>query len=338
MLSGNSMRPSDRGYFTMWHYRQCSSDLSLSILPVVFPRRPEGPAASLQVLVNHDCFRQSFFPPAIQASRERQVLRLGDNLFERDGIRLNIQQEEGSLTGELTLSPFLSPKTSLIAPTTAGPLCYLGGLSCDHNILSLRHQVAGHIEINGRRQDISSQSGYLVRRVGSGSPAISLWYQCGDFQFNPSLSISVEVGTITVRGWRRPYQLVICHLDGTEYRMASYYGGLSQSVFSQNGEAQLSFRQRDLQLDIRVQTCHALPVELPQDGEMTGVCYLYPTCQTQVVLKKGNRILADDVGVNAGYQWSGEGHIPAAERSAVLPLSSEPFIKVGHVNDFSKKT
>lgn len=325
------------GCFQSWRYRQSfGDDLVLSFLPFVTigPNREKN--AILQMIFNDKCYRLDFPFSEVDIDRERQLLRMGENQFGRKGIKLQIRQENLELSGDLRFKQFTSPRKSLYAPGVMGPAAYFGKLEIHYEVLSLQHAVTGELSVNGKRLATAEGTGYLSKTKGSSFPPCWLWYQCGNFKNNPSVSVVLIAAENTAYGIKRNEIVAVCMVDGKEIRLASYYGAKLKEMEKDKGESIVMISQGDTVLTVRVRTGVPVSLSFPIKGEMNRIAYEYPCCQSQVILRKNGKTLIDDAGYASGFERVGEVTLSDHTKEALLNLPKESFMKVGKVNDCKK--
>lgn len=58
-----------------------------------------------------------------------------------------------------------------------GPFAYLNGMACNHGIVSMKHQITGHMVIKGLDLYFKEDSGYIEKDWGRSFPKRYIWLQ-----------------------------------------------------------------------------------------------------------------------------------------------------------------
>ncbi len=206
------------GYFQGWYFKNQSAMDIISFIPAYHMNEHGIPLASIQVITSKEAYKIFYPYDEFRASKEKLAIRIGENLFTSQGLRLNILTDKLTITGKLNYNVVTPPKHDIM-----GPFRYLPWMPCQHSIYSLTHQVEGVLMINGKRIAFRRGQGYIEGDQGNGFPRDYLWTQCNwQEEGHHSLMLSVadlQLGPISFTGCTG-----IVYYKGKEYRFATYLG------------------------------------------------------------------------------------------------------------------
>ncbi len=291
-------------WFEGWYFKHCVSGNVLSFIPGEAEDASGRKSAFLQVIssVGSHFFR---FPHGdYHADPECCILRLGESFFSRSGIRISLHRDGMDIEGVVTYSKPQPIRRTLLCPTAMGPLAYLPLLECRHDVLSLSHELSGSLTVNGERVVFDGGTGYLEKDAGRSFPEAWLWYQSCGFE-HPGDSVMLAAAFVRLGAVRFPGLLCICRVAGEEHRLATYLGGRVTLLQKRNGRVFVEARQREYRLRLRVTPTAGQSLLAPTLGDMRRSIREYPSCDSRILLTKGNRVLLSDTGACAGFEQSG---------------------------------
>lgn len=227
---GHHQRPP---YFEGWYYRliDATENVRYAVIPGVF-LGPNG-HAFIQILEGHTR-RTAFhtFPlDQFHADRERFAVRIGDNHFTQDGIRLNLDRAEplGHIRGELGFTGGQPWPVTLRSPGIMGWYAWIPTMECYHGVLSFDHAITGVLEVEGARHDFTGGRGYIEKDWGKSFPAGYIWFQSNHFS-TPRTCLTASIAIIP---WLRasfPGLIVGLWQDGKLRRFATYTGAKTERL------------------------------------------------------------------------------------------------------------
>ena len=132
-------------------------------------------------------------------------------------VRLQIRQQELTLTGSLSYGRFTPLRSDIM-----GPFRLLEGMECAHGVISMGHSLHGTLVLNGEMLDFSQGTGYIETDRGRSFPSTYLWAQSIWQDSGTSLMLAVAAIPMGIGGFTGCI-CVLCH-DGREYRLATYRG------------------------------------------------------------------------------------------------------------------
>lgn len=101
-----------------------------------------------------------------------------------------------------------------------GPFRYVPFLQCRHSVFSMRHSVHGQFCVNGTTYIFQNATGYIEGDRGYSFPRKYAWTQCSF----PGGALMLSIADIPFCGFHFTGIISIVHLQGKEYRLATYLG------------------------------------------------------------------------------------------------------------------
>lgn len=242
-------------YFEGWYMKHQKGDQFFAVIPGI--RREEGGSwsAFVQVITAAQSYYVHYDPEEFGIQRKPLRIRVGENVFSRQGIRLSIERDGLSLKGAVRYGE-LSP----VSGDLMGPFAWVPGMECSHGVISMSHRLQGAVVINGERIDVTGGSGYWETDRGQSFPKRYFWTQCQD----QGLLLMTAAATIPFGGLSFDGCLGVIRFGGQEYRVATYLGARIERW----SKRLLVLRQRSLRLEIRTGDGGDLPLKAPSDGRM----------------------------------------------------------------------
>ncbi len=174
LFQGNLQK---KHYFEGWYFKQVTADGKQTVAFI--------PGISLEDTDSH-CFVQVILSPNIQTyyfkypldrfstTEEPFSVKVGESVFFMDGCHIALNDTvqstpQGiSMTGDLYFSNPSPIRSSVLAPNIMGFFAYIPNMECNHGVLSMNHQLKGHIEIGKQqRLDFNGGKGYIEKDWGT---------------------------------------------------------------------------------------------------------------------------------------------------------------------------
>jgi hypothetical protein len=207
-----------KSFFEGWYFKHQAGNSILAFIPGYCTDTNGKSSAFIQIIMNESSCSIPFSIDDFSIDRRRMVIRLGKNIFSRKGIRININNAEIQIKGQLKYG-----KVSPIRYTIMGYFKYFPFMECKHEILSMYHKVYGCVKCNGRKYNYNPGTGYIEKDLGYSFPKTYQWIQCSQFP-EKLCSVFLSIADIPYHGIN--FSGCICNIlyQGREYRLATYLG------------------------------------------------------------------------------------------------------------------
>ena len=111
------------------------------------------------------------------------------------GIKLNVQQDDINIVGELKYGPLTKPKKDVMSYYRYLPI------ECKHQIYSMNHPLSGSLVINGKTISFDNGNGYIEGDKGRNFPHQYLWFNASSKENSITLAVaSIPLGLIKIIG------------------------------------------------------------------------------------------------------------------------------------------
>lgn len=270
--------------FEGWYFKHQKGPETLALIA-----GRAGDGAFLQAVTREGACRVRY---PVSAYRRGKSLRLADCRFSRDGISLSVSGGDLELTGRLRYGGLSPVRGSIMGPFRFLPM------QCRHEIVSMNHDVAGKIRLNGKEFDFTGGKGYIEGDSGRSFPKSYTWVQCNHFAGNCSIMASAAQIPFA---WSWFWGCIcVVWLDGVEYRLATYRG----AQIKRRDEGQLLLVQKDLSLNVLFPhpPC-GYALDAPNRGRMKRIVREAPCTTARFEFRRGDRVLFREESPFASYEY-----------------------------------
>jgi hypothetical protein len=240
-------------FFEGWYYRliDASEERRYAIIPGIFLGKDAH--AFIQVLEGHtrrSAYR-TFPVDQFWADRERFEVRIGENVFTRESIRMALDRDEtlGQISGELRFTGGQPWPVTLGSPGIMGWYAWIPTMECYHGVLSFDHSISGTLQIEGQRHVFDGGRGYIEKDWGKSFPSAYIWFQSNHFD-TPRTCLTASIAIIP---WLRTSfrgMIIGLWLDGKLYRFATYTGARSEKLELKENHLTWVVTNGDLRLEL----------------------------------------------------------------------------------------
>lgn len=217
------MKQPKRNYFDGIYIKQ-EGEETVAIIPSLHRDAKGREWGNLQIIVRGETYQYRFPMEKMRRRKNDFFIQMGNNVFTKKGIRLNIKDGERQIKGKLTFGI-----TTPLRYDIMGPFCLVPLLQCRHSVFSLFHRVNGTLSIAGKRYDFVHGIGYIEGDRGYSFPKKYIWTQAS---LEDSGCIMLSIATIPM--WHSALSFRGCigviFYEGKEYRFATYLGARIQVV------------------------------------------------------------------------------------------------------------
>lgn len=284
-------------YFEGWYFKHQYKDEVLAFIPGINRERGGDITPFLQVIAGTHSYCLTFSPKECYIDRKACCIRLGKNVFTKEGIMIDIQMEDLTLKGIL-LYRGLHP----IAYSIMGFFRYIPFMECKHEVISMSHRLSGSLTMNNKVLSLNKGTGYIEKDWGHSFPSSYIWLQCNDFA-GDICSVMLSVAHIPLMGTEFTGCICAIQYRGKEYRFATYLG----VRILRATPSLLMLRQGNYFLRIRIKETPSISsydLNAPLKGKMNRIIKeahlcegsFFLSCKKQPIFNlKSNRISLESV-------------------------------------------
>ena len=280
----------NQDYFKGWYFKCNNENKTIAFIPA-FHRNHHQETTSLQVITDDAVFNIPF--QSLQYQENPLAVKIGENIFSKKGIRLQIKNNDLSANGTLHFHD-LSP----IQYDIMGPFKYVPLMQCRHSVYSMRHRINGQITVNGQQYVFQNGIGYIEGDCGSSFPKEYIWTQC---HFNNG-SLMLSVADIPMFGFHFTGIIGVILLNGKEHRIATYLGAKVKRIDKNT----VTVKQGDFQLTARLLQKNSQPLAAPSHGLMNRTIHESASCKAYYRFSYKNEILCEFTSDRASFEYEYE--------------------------------
>jgi hypothetical protein len=295
----------EKNYFEGWYYKIVSPDeqFAFALIPGI-SRGKEGQAHAFIQEMDGKQYKVVYHEFSAEAFRPEEnsfEVRLGDNFFSAEEVRLALPR----LKGQLKMSSLHHWPKMLGAPGIMGWYSFVPFMECYHGVVSMHHELSGSLEVDGQMVDFSGGKGYLEKDWGKSFPSSWIWLQSNHFDHDSPVSVMASVANIPWLNGHFIGYIVGFLLDGHLYRFATYTGARMKARLGEE-EVFISFKDAKHRLEL---TAHRKggsgTLISPLSGEMVGKVNESLSSTVEVKLFRGESLLFEGTGRNTGLEVAG---------------------------------
>ena len=136
-------------------------------------------------------------------------------------IAFDVNQPDISMKGEISLGNLYPLKHKVM-----GPFAYLP-MECRHEIYSMRHDIKGDIELNGKHISFDDGIGYIEGDSGTNFPKRYVWYN----SVNKEVTVTFAIASIPLFGFIH-FTGILCFIktEDKEYSLCTYNGAKLKKI------------------------------------------------------------------------------------------------------------
>ncbi|MBR9920117.1 MAG: hypothetical protein GYB31_04700 [Bacteroidetes bacterium] len=295
----------NRNYFEGWYFKWVSpnEDVVLAIIPGIAMSESGEKHAFIQVFDGKNCkaWYHRFEAEDFKPEPDRFGLRLGENYFSGEKVRLNLS----NLSGEIQMkNPHPWPKM-LGAPGIMGWYSFVPFMECYHGIVSLHHELQGALKFEGKEIDFTKGVGYGEKDWGRSFPKAWIWMQSNHFDTDAPICLMASVANIPwLTGAFTGFIVGFLH-EGNLHRFATYTGAKMTAILEGDG-VRVTFAEKRKKLEILAMPAPGTDLISPLSGEMTGKVNESLQATLDITFEIDGEVRFRGMGRNAGLELAGD--------------------------------
>lgn len=297
-------------FFEGWYFKLVdeAEKYRLAIIPAIFKsNNSEQSHAFIQVLdgVTGDTQYVKFPTSKFLAAKKHFTVSIGQNYFTENRIALSLNQQDFQLSGTVLLGDQVPWPATVGSPGIMGLFGYLPNMECNHGIVSMTHNLMGHMILNGEKIDFNGGKGYIEKDWGKSFPAGYVWMQSNHFN-DPFASF---IGSIAIIPWGRsafPGLIAGLWLEGKLHKFATYNFSKTTDLKISDDFIEWRIKRRNQELHIQAKRAAGGLLYGPNRESMTERVGETMQAEIALTLKKDGKVIFKDFGRCAGLEVHGE--------------------------------
>jgi len=284
-----------KNYFEGWYFKMVAQDgvSIISVIPgIALSEDGQQQHAFIQI-INGLTAQTSYhrFPiEAFSFSRKEFAVKIGDNYFSKDKLVLNIDDEQGQVSGEVSMTNLTKYSDKKIG---------------SRKIMGWYRRV-GQLNINQQAHNFGGGKGYIEKDWGSSMPSAWIWIQSNNFE-NANTSFMLSIADIPFIGKSFNGFLGFFYYQGKVYRFATYTrSDISLEILDEDS-VRIKIKNRKETIEIEAKRNSAGLLMAPVAGSMDR--RIPESIDAEITIKlfdKSGTLLYSDKSTIAGFELVGD--------------------------------
>jgi len=260
-----------KNYFEGWYFKHVSRNLEhvYSFIPGI-SMTGKDTHAFIQIINGITGETEYITFPADQFiwEKKRLYLKIGDSVFTEKYIDLNIADEKIKLSGHIEYNNIIKYPSSLVSPGIMGWYSFVPYMECKHGVVSVNHNLRGHLTLNGRSIDLNDGKGYIEKDWGTSFPEAWIWIQSNNFS-DHNTSFTFSLAKIPWLGRFFMGFISFLYLNGKFFLFSTYNKSVIEQINHDRSSVTLSMKNNHSILRIKVIKNRFGELRAPASGDMS---------------------------------------------------------------------
>lgn len=291
-------------YFEGWYFKHVSADEKVvyAFIPAV-SLNADDPHAFIQVINGITGETQYVSYPLADFRYETRKLwaQVGNSTFTREGIQLDIADQNLHIKGELKYRNTRPYPGNLLAPGIMGWYSWVPFMECYHGVVSANHRLEGELDINGQSVSFEQGKGYIEKDWGKSFPECWIWMQANGFE-EPDASVFLSIAKIPWMGKFFMGFIAFLYYKGRYYRFATYNKSKLVRVERKGNALDILLERKNTTLNINIHTRSSGELIAPLSGSMSRRIKESIDSEVEVCLKQKEDVLFSGSSRRAGLE------------------------------------
>lgn len=303
VFQGEKYLELNKDYFEGWYFKNTNNKISISFIPGININKSKR-YAFIQVITDNSSYYVDYDIKEFEYGYDPFYIRIGNNYFSKDSIKVDISCDNLTIKGELNYSDSININTSNSSPNIMGIFSYVPFMECNHAVISMKNKINGSINISGKEFIFKDGYGYgyIEKDWGYSFPDSYIWLQGNNFSSNSKVAFMMSIANIPFKIFN--FRGLICSLiiDNYEYRFATYNGSKILKYNIDNNKIDITIKKGNYYLDVTGNLDKGNSLKAPVNGSMEKDIIESISSIIKVTLRKDNEILFSDSSNNCGLE------------------------------------
>jgi len=258
-------------YFEGWYFKNVTHDLihTFSFIPGVSLVRND-PHAFIQIIsANHGITDYIRYPlDKFKWDKRRLFLQIGSSTFTDKGMTLSLGNERINLSGQIDFNNIIKYPGSIFSPGIMGWYSFVPFMECNHEIVSVNHDLHGKLTVNGSLIDFDNGKGYIEKDWGVSFPEAWIWMQSNNFM-EQSTSFTFSIAKIPWLGRYFIGFIAFLYFNKKFYLFSTYNKSIISEINQNRKTVDVTLKNKKYILKVRVNKNSFGDLVAPVSGEMS---------------------------------------------------------------------
>lgn len=296
-----------KSYFEGWYFKVVdhTEKKAFAFIPGIAMDGDGNSQGFIQVLngKKSTSIYRRFDPSDFVPSPGKFELRILDNFFSENKIRLNLPE----VKGELYFSENVKWPKRWYSPGIMGPYSFAPFMECYHGIVSMDHRISGTLRVDGEEIDFDNGRGYIEKDWGHSFPDAYVWMQSNHFS-EPGVSLFISAAKIP---WLRNSFtgfIAAIWIHDRLIKFTTYNGTKLTKCRIDKTKVEMVLENSSYRMEINAKRGHSATLASPILGFMDGRIDESMTAEIEINLTdlKSGESIFKDTGRNAGLEAAGK--------------------------------
>ncbi len=275
-------------YFFGSYFKLQSKDKTLALIPSYSKVNKEY-LASLQIITHNNSYILSFPFSEYEKGKGFNV-RIKNNVFNENGIKLDIDTDEIKLNGKIRFDSINKLNKNIMGQFKLIPF-----LQCIHSVHSIKHKINGKLYLNDEEYDFTDSLCYIEGDRGRSFPSVYLWSQA----LFDNGSIMLSVADIPFGLFHFTGVIGFVNYNGKTIRFGTYNNAKPIKITKN----EIIIKKGKYRLILEVLSNNSYALKAPLKGEMTRIIKESAECQIQYTLLYKNDIIFKELVNNSSFEY-----------------------------------
>lgn len=302
VFQGEKYLENSKNYFEGWYFKNSNNKNSISFIPGINIDEKDK-KAFIQIIIDKESHFINYDIKDFEFNLKPFYIKIKNNYFSKDGIKIDIKKEEQNLNiyGNLKYSNNQNIEKNILNPNIMGPFSYIPFMECNHAILSMKNDIYGFININGKKMEFNNDFGYIEKDWGTSFPKSYIWCQGNNFNKSNS-SFMLSIADIPFKIFN--FKGIICDLiiDDVEFKFTTYNNTKLIKCVIDNNNFDITLNKENYFLNVKSKYSSGAKLYAPIKGKMDKNIFESISSLISVTLKEDEKIIFSDTSKNCGIE------------------------------------
>ena len=308
MFQGNKKT---KKYFEGWYFKMVSQDEGsiLSVIPGISISEDGSTKHAFIQIIDGKIAETKYINFPIEDfyfSKEDFLIKIGNNVFSKDSIVLDIQRDSLSIIGKVYMKNLAELKSkNKQRQKIMGWYYKVPFMECYHGVVSLNHDLYGEIKTNNRSFRFDGGRGYIEKDWGKSMPSSWIWIQTNSFK-NSNSSFMLSIAKIPWLGFSFTGFLGFYYINNEIVRFGTYSKAKLKLEKQEKNNLNLNIILKDKVLEIQTLKNNSGMLKAPVNGNMNRrISEGIDAELTLKIIDKNKKMLFIDRSITTGLEVVG---------------------------------
>ena len=308
MFQGNNKT---KKYFEGWYFKMVSQDEGsiLSVIPGISISEDGSTKHAFIQIIDGKIAETKYINFPIEDfyfSKEDFLIKIGNNVFSKDSIVLDIQRDSLSIIGKVYMKNLAELKSkNKQRQKIMGWYYKVPFMECYHGVVSLNHDLYGEIKTNNRSFRFDGGRGYIEKDWGKSMPSSWIWIQTNSFK-NSNSSFMLSIAKIPWLGFSFTGFLGFYYINNEIVRFGTYSKAKVKLEKQEKNNLNLNIILKDKVLEIQTLKNSSGMLKAPVNGNMNRrISEGIDAELTLKIIDKNKKMLFIDRSITTGLEVVG---------------------------------